>query len=488
MRNLVEDIGSKIYARQTTQYFINGCPASGKSYALRQLGSGLSTNLPGLVVFGPYILQMNTSNDYCHWIVNQFLQACFLDDAPEDMTLFQSVADIWDWLSVKIEAQGKKFVVLLDMQADGYPISDQTANFFSALRGLETSDYRRNFELHHILVGYWDHPSLERHYQTINISFPYTIGHNYRHWEGLDVEVVIGLIDSQSNYREIYGRILHELTGGHAGIIQEILQHQGKHDFKLHDVLEIVNNLALSSNTTDRLIKTWRQLPTRSLEVLKQLLIHRNTLVRSSAQQVENHLMTAGLASTKRIGTSQYLYFKSWYAELVARYHYLDLNVSDDKLKKINISDISPEIHALNFEAYRLIRDIETSARNLVAVTLSRLRENDEDLLEGFVKRFDEGRVRDLSDRARELQLRSKIDELVFFNNSILTYITTGELTNLIKEVGDKYDLLGWKNISRAMKNVEAIRNAVMHNHLIDEKSLSKLYELQEKIYSAHQQ
>lgn len=218
------------------------------------------------------------------------------------------------------------------------------------------------------------------------------------------------------------------------------------------------------------------------------MLLHRNIPLYANSSQFEHYLTVSGIASIKQIGDTHYLSFKSWYAELVVRYHYEELGIYDDRLSRLKIYDISPEVHTINVEAYRVIRDIETSARNLVMIALSIFQHEELELLEDFVVRYEDDHPQSLLDRAisqRNLTTNKGLNTTI---NPMVAYISTSDLAHLIKEIGLRFRVSNWDRIGEAMLKVAAIRNAVMHNQLIDEVALGELYNLQGTIHEAFPQ
>jgi hypothetical protein len=311
--SIVEDIKYKLLAQPTTQYFINGAPGSGKSFALAQLAQNFSEHIPGSIVFGPFAFDLNETMEYSNWLVQQFFNACFIDelsDIENNPEILQNVATTWAWLNDTVYAPNKRFVILLDVKSSDYSSSQSIANFFSALRSLESTNYKRNYNLHHILTGYWDHVSLEDHYRNANVSFPYTVGHNYKHWNGLDLKDVIEFLPQSCSNPVLYGSVIHELTGGHAGIVGEILSSVDK-TFNLQNVLNVIDMLAQSGEATKQLLSAWRHLPQIALKLLDQMLIYRNIPLYANSSQNEHYLIASGIASTRQIGETHYLSFKS---------------------------------------------------------------------------------------------------------------------------------------------------------------------------------
>jgi len=480
MKSWTDDIVQKIIAQKTTQYFINGAPGSGKSYALQRLKHDVPEYIAGTIIFGPFHISLASYQPYCQWVIQSFYDASYLDDKNPHI---HDIAELWEWLSEEVDAPNKTVILLLDIEGNTTHSPQQMADFFSALRSLDTTNHKRQFKLHHVLTGYWDHVALENHYQTTHISFPYTVGHNYRLWDGLTAEDIKNLIPQESLNRDLYADVLYEITGGHAQMIIEILANIG-YEFKLEHLLHSIHTLAQSSITTTQLVAVWKELPQSVIVLLTDLLIHRSLPINANSS-LYHYLLSNGIASFKQIDQQNYLHFKGWYIELMIRYHQGELRIIDERVGKLTPSDILPQIQSLNFEAYRLVYDIENAARNLVVIMLSIHKNLNETLLNGFTRnnpKSDDDELSIVADNQRTLADRRGLNIAI---NPIIAYISTNDLANLIEDIGYKYNLNQWKIVGKTMKDVKDIRNAVMHNQLIDEISLNKLYELQSQIYSA---
>ncbi|MEM6280824.1 MAG: hypothetical protein AAF787_01410 [Chloroflexota bacterium] len=491
MIDILEDIQRNVLTRKTSQYFINGNPGSGKVQIIEELAASASEYIPGCIVFGPIRFDMENPAHYARWIVDQFYDACFVDDDDDlqnDTTILESVAETWGWLSREVHAPNKTFVILMEMQGEQYSASKTLADFFSALRSLDTSQHQRRFNVHHVITGFWDHVSLESYYRSAGVSFPYTVGHNYTYWKGLSADEVINRLPHDWTSRELYGRVLHELTGGNEAIVSEAITCL-EPEFRMAAMLNVIDELARDGQAAQQLLATWQQLPASALKMLTRLLLHRNVALSAGKLHQEMHLVALGLASLRNINGQNFLSFQSWTAELITRYHYQQLNIDDQRLTNLRVEDISPELQTVNTEAYRVIYDIETSARNLVVIVLASHQRESSALLEGY---YGGTRGYHYNDTSADLQTRAsamhrKTAEKGLDNtiNPLIAYITTGELAGLIEEVGREYNLHHFKDIGKAMKEVSDIRNAVMHNQLIDEKALAKLYDLQSGIHAA---
>ena len=85
---------------------------------------------------------------------------------------------------------------------------------------------------------------------------------------------------------------------------------------------------------------------------------------------------------------------------------------------------------------------------------------------------------------AQDWRERSRRKGMDVTLNRLITFVSTGDLAQLVQEIaidGNSF----WDDIVDAIGKISSVRDAVMHNQIIDERSLEELYVLQAKIYSA---
>jgi hypothetical protein len=343
-------------------------------------------------------------------------------------------------------------------------------------------NHRWKFRLHHIIVGFWNHEALLQHFFEAHATFPYEVGSNYRLVTGVPDNVLISLLP-ESPYPELHGKLLYEITGGHLGAASAIAHSLKK--TTLQAMLNAVHSVAKQDKVTERLLSVWKRLPDAALDLLEGLLRHRHLLV-STNSNADEHLLSAGLARRTVVDNQVYLGFQSWYAELALRYHTDELPLHDKRLSRVDVANLAPVLTSLNDEAYRLIRDIEISARNFVSVRLSLSKKSNEGILKDVNRRFDNtNQLTDADERTRNERKRIESYGLNAKLNPQIAYMTTGDLAQILQEIGRKADDKAWLKIGDSVQQMASIRNAVMHNQLVDEAALTTLYDLRAAIYKA---
>ncbi len=198
-------------------------------------------------------------------------------------------------------------------------------------------------------------------------------------------------------------------------------------------------------------------------------------------------MLACGIARRSQAGSKNYLSFRCWYVELLIRLHLTELELADGELQKHRLDELIPEITALGLEAYRLIHGIENDVRNFVALYLCQCQPRGASILHGRHKKYDRERARfeDAHERAKMWRDQSERDGLLTSVNPLIAYCSTRDLAGLITEIGAETQSAGWSEIAQSLLRLAEIRDAVMHNQLVDDRALQQLYALQADIYQA---
>jgi hypothetical protein len=436
------------------------------------------------MVLGPYTVRQSDINNLEKRLLEDCQAAGFLDELPatkSEMNLIRT----WQWIADNAYiSTDYTFLVLVDLiNAHQFDL-DALGRLFSRARQLEGSWHEHRLRLFHMFVGYWDNSELARHFHDINISFPYTVGDNYAVWEGISRKEMINLV-GETRVREsepIYGKTLFELTAGHPAAALDILERLNPKDMCIRTLLSATHQAAVNGPAGQALLETWLQLPSDSLTILEELALRQHVPI----QSLRNHwrqLRVAGAVRCHQVGERHYLSFQSWYVDLLTRLHAEEIGVDDEQINRIRMNELMPTICELNAQAYRLINDIENQARNFVAIQLS-LKQSKGHILAGRCQRFNEetNSSEDVYQRASHWRGQS-LDKGRL--NPLLAYVSTRDLARVIEEIGRDMNSEAWQHIADAIMELSDIRDAVMHNQLIDEPALRRLYELRADIYAA---
>lgn len=485
---LVHRLANLVRAKNSTTFFLNGAPGSGKSYLLSQLAEQLPAEIPHGLMLGPYGVVGPEIAALGNRLMLDCRDAGFLDESPPTDQGWDLVG-AWRWLGKNAHIPpGQSFLVLIDLVEPIQHYLTTCANLFSAVRNLEGTWSRHDVHVFHMCVGYWDPVGLERYFDSVNTSFPYTVGHNYIVRNGLSREEMITLVSQtrQEETTSLHGQVLYELTGGHPAAALEILSQIEPGNLSLSALLLSTHQAAGGGAAGQALLNAWRHLPAESKSVLRTLVVKRRIPATTHPSHLER-LSASGVARVDRVGMSRYLGFRSWYAELLARLHAPELGIADERTGSIRIDELMPETLELNVEAYRLINDIENQARNFVAVHLCMHQTPGQPILRGRCKKFNEYKnaLVDAHQRATDWRTRSTERGLPTALNPLLAYLSTRDLADLITEIGEEIGSEAWQRIGRAIQDLAGVRDAVMHNQFIGDGALQRLYDLQSDVYGA---
>ncbi|RMG38336.1 MAG: ATP-binding protein [Methanobacteriota archaeon] len=476
-----------IQSKRASTFFISGPPGSGKSTLLANLASSLPEHIGYGQSFGPYQTDNLAPIQLTSQICTDLLSSGYINSSPPENVL-QNMAFFWDWVVKNGFIPAKTtFFILVDLPYGAADSIDALGQLFSSVRHIEGS-YRGEPRLFFLLAGYWVDSALREHYLSINTSFPYTDGGNHERWFGVSLEDIKAICDrynpkSQNAY---LASVVHELSGGNPAVAIDILE-RADTPWTLGQLLSATQKAAQDGPTSIRFVDLLKKMPEKSIHALTSMLLQRRIRVPLQLPKYLEPLVMCSVMDRKKVGQQYYAYFRSWYFELITRLHAKEIGINARQISGIDFQEISPSLLSLNEEAYRLIYEIENLVRNFVAVMLSQSKTNDEHILRGKIQRYNKqlDASEDAYDRARRWQQKKVSNGVKGYSNSLLIYLTTRELANLIDEVapiaGDK----SWRMVAKSILEMANIRDAVMHNQLIDEEALRMLNSSKQLIYDA---
>jgi hypothetical protein len=485
---LLRRIANLIRARNASTFYLNGPPGSGKSRLLDELAERFPIEMPRTLVLGPYRVTWDETTDLGDRLIQECLDAGFLDEIPPPGPRLD-LEGAWRWFQENAHViTGQAFVVLIDLVQTSHPDLKTIGSLFSSARYLEGTWDQRRVRIFHMFAGYWDHPGLEQYFHNVNTSFPYTVGHNYALWNGLSVDEMAALVAQVRPEKSgsLHSHVLFELTGGHPAAALDILKGISPGNLSVSNLLSSTRRAAASGPAGQALLGAWCQLPVESRLVLRDLVLQRRIPTAALPASLER-LYVAGAIQLDRVGATGYLAFRSWYTELLARLHTEELGIADEQTERIRIDELMPRVSALNVEAYRLINDIENQARNFVTVQLCLRQAHGQPLLADWSKKYNDREqiFEDAHQRATDWCARSADRGLPVTLNPLLAYLSVRDLADVIEEIGEDIGSKPWQRIAQAIQELAGVRDAVMHNQLIDDAALQRLYELQASIYEA---
>lgn len=486
---LTRHLVSLIQAKNASTFYLNGSPGSGKSYLLEILARLLPTEIPHSLVLGPYsVARADEVTGLGERLLRDLREAGFLDEPPP-VRLSPDLTSAWQWFGENWYSPPRQsFLVLIDLVEANQPDLPTVGNLFSAARYLEGTWRQRSMRISHIFAGYWDHPGLERYFHSINTSFPYTVSHNYAVWNGLSAEEMAALVDRtrSGEAHPLHSGILFELTGGHPAAALDILDRVPPGDLNFPALLSATRQAAADGPAGQALLNAWQRLPIESRSVLRDLALQRHIPATVPPATLER-LGVAGAVRSDPIGPTDYLNLRSWYVELLVRLHAEELRIVDKQTQSIQIDELMPATSEMNVEAYRLIYDIENQARNFVTIQLCLRKPQGEHILKRLSVRYSQQEqvFADAYDRAIDWQARSADRGMPVTLNPLLAYLSTRDLADIVEEIGIELDSKAWQHVAHAIRDLASVRDAVMHNQLIDDAALQHLYDLRADIYEA---
>ena len=488
---IITRIAHQLDTKQANTYFINGAPGTGKSFLLKKLSDELVKELPKIKVLGPY--KETTSNPIsCQLITNLFDQGYLLEMPDQSVT--DDLNSTWFWLKNNLKISLKQsFIILVDIDQISWNDYDSLRIIFSSLRYLEHFWDSRQVQFVFVVAGFWDHPGLEEYYGMIQLSFPYTVSYNYLKWEGISCDDYICYshdIDSSFIQKNGYINVLHEIAGGNPTVMQEITRNINPKAITISNLLKATDITATKGHVCDFFLKYWKELPDDSIEMLNKILMLRQIPIYSLQSSTER-LLLMGIIKEKQSQETRWIVLRSWFVELMLRHFANDLRLSGSISKNSDTHDLMPTITVLHQKAFQLLQEIEILLRNFIVTQLWKYRSEGEPLLSGWfyqdiairqngdvIKRTEkdaQGVADDWRDRSHQNGLPDNL-------NPDIAYLSLSDLAGILSDLSRKKGSKNWDRVTNTLKEVVNIRDAVMHNQLIEIEDLEKIYVLQHEI------
>lgn len=484
VKRLTEKVVQGFKANKTSSIFINGAPGSGCSFILDQLAQVLPVEIQRLYPLGPYTLGVREIDRLPELIATDLWEAGFASsDLKSDYP--GGLHEAWKAFSSRVEVgQRQSFLVMVDLLETHLPgYIKPLASLFSAVRFLESRPFDHEFGLYHVISGFWNPILLGRHYEDLGVSFPYTVGENYHIWEGADE---IGeLWPLPGNEISTWESLLIEISGGHLGVLSELRSVLGESKITFDNVIRALDNIAQDGPSARSLVNLWGDFLPDIHAALQHLLANRVIHLNWSSQYQEL-MRAAGIAKLEKIGSRYFLGIKSWFIERVFAHHGEELGFDPKWVRDTLLDDPLPQLLSFNSCAYQLLNDVETKVRQFVSVCLRQSNTTEQHVLKRQVCREKRNgyEIEDAYQRATTWKAQSSDKGLHTQHNPLITYCTTTDLAELTRDIGIEQNRQEWIEVADLIDKLVPIRNAVMHNQLIDETTLELLFSLQEHIYS----
>jgi hypothetical protein len=491
--DIISRLAHQLDTKSASTLFINGAPGSGKTYLLKTLLQELPKDIPKIIVLGPY--DARSTGSIVIQMLNDFYELSYLSKMP-DQDVSMDLNDTWRWLKKNLHLSiRQKFVVLIDLVDTKWDDFNSLRIWFSSMRYLEHLWDSSSVGLIFLITGFWDHPGLENYYGNMEISFPYTVSQNYILWEEIpynEANNFLGSHISDLQLRNIFSQLLHEVSGGNPRVMQEIMGRIDTGELSVKTLLRATGMAALDGSVSQGLLDVWTKLPIDSIEVLNRLLAFREIPISSLSLPIER-LRIVGIIKEQISLKNRSITLRSWYVELLIRLHANELGLSGFPFPETYFSELMPTIYILNREAYRLLQEIETLLRNFLVTQLWDYRPKGELLFTDWFYKENNNYQNRKGTRKKEIDAQERADdwkERSFKNglpvdlNPDIAYLSLSDLAGILNELATKKFMNHWKQVCTTIEHVVYIRDAVMHNQLIEISDLIKIYNLQNEIIS----
>jgi len=486
---LLPELTNLIRSKNQSSIFINGPRGSGKSRLANDLAKILQSQIPNCIAIGPVSIDTPDSARFAELLLSAMKEMGFLG-SDIDSGGSESLSSTWSRINEYGQIPRRQhFIILGDFGPEAGDQTEELAQLFSSARELEASLREVDFKLCIIFFGAWNHPSLEKHYLSSSVSFPYTVGVNYFRWTGIAVDRVREIARSFGFPRvdTFQTQSLHQLSGGNPAVMEAIIECLPAKDLTLESMLKGVEEAALNSQIAEALLKSWQHIHSNfGGRIVGELFAHGVIPEIPFPPAAVEAFLSGGLVRRFAVGAVTYLRFHSWFVEVVVRLRSDEIDEGYPRQSIQDIRELVPNIGILNVRAYGIVNQIENDVRNLVISRLIGGQSNDKPLLAEKGNKLDrDGVLKDAHTRALQWRDSAAEKQVNTHINPLICYLSTRDLSELVSELSKERNSNSWLDVGDALREIAVIRDLVMHNQLIDDATSERLELLQEKIYSA---
>jgi hypothetical protein len=461
--------------------FINGAPASGKSYLLTKIKECLPGDISGSKVFGPYKIKA-----LCEFqpLFVEDLQNKFIIEDTEPLRNLVDFFSLWEWIMNNVKFPSfTKLIVLLDINYSDLKSIDYWRPILSGARAIEHTWIDDVAPLLIIISGYWDHQALRDFYKKIDLSDPYTFNENYEVLEGISEEELGGLLLQHDISTTISSKdfgLIFEFTGGHPGILIDVLGFMDDKELNMKSLMFATQKAVKNGKMAKKFINIWCRLSKSCKLILRELLFFGRYPYDLLTM---NQLVVSGIGNVKEVYGEPFLFLKSYYVELLIRSNLSLLGLEEGSLTPENyLKNIVPNLYHFNILAYQMICDLENMCRNLFSnKLLSNNGDSDHILIgRGIKAESPKGEITDAYTRT----LRWKDKSINSMDTPLITFLSTSDLGLLLAEVAYENGNDVWNTLSDYVYDLLDIRNSVMHSQMIGDEEIDRLIKIQKGVYS----
>jgi hypothetical protein len=489
MTELFQRMASSAIAHHVSTFFINGLPGSGKSRLLSSASQELPNLIPRSILLGPYLIENISDSCLCKDILDDFEDSSFLSTKSDHDFDLSDITRFFSQLRTRIHLRTSQYaIVFIELHENVTKDTKTLGDFFSRLRRLEGLWNQGHFRLLVVVCGFWDHVEIKSYFDKVFTSLPYTPSRNLFDLRGISKKEMYLLVKEKTNVNslEIISSFIYELIDGHPGSAISVLDNLEKDSVSVFGLLDAIKRAATDSIMTNRFLSIWRKLPPDSKSLISKLMNQKYLKAPMKLPPYMERLLNTGLVNHCINQKQSFLKIRSWYVELILHKHAKELGIVDVEL---DIDETIPASSALCIEGYRVVNEIENLVRNFVVLNLWKSYcDGDPHPLIGRVIRYDdfENKNTDIYERATkwaERNARRGVSSTLI--NPLIAHISTRDLVELVEEAAAEVNYQSWQRIANSLKNLKGVRDAIMHNQLIDEVELENLYNLRDEIIEA---
>ncbi len=474
---------------------VYGPPHSGKSHFLATLKRRLLTTDHDCLVFGP-LPASETLNEqgFMRRLLDSLQEEEALTALPDRESVLRAASQriFWGRLLPYVPEALRRVVVVID-DADAERLSaSELYGLVGRARKFTTEWNSDRLSIATVIGGTWSPRLLREEFKQRQSSWPFLSDDTLFPLPDLEADEVrewATAVLETGTVRDIHVRYLHELTLGDADAMERVLVGMFGATTSCDAMRDVAAAIVESEEYITEVERRLRLCIPGAQALLPQLLNERPISYDRYSSAAES-LLLSGLVRIDTIGTTRLVVLRNWLIESVLRRQQARFGALLPGDVYRPVAELMPPIRCLNIEAYAIICEIENLLRNLIMCRLG-LTSRRMHPLQGMLENRYDDRLNYAADqytRSSEWRKRFAAKAHVDSHAALVSYSRTGDVLDLIAwlaEQGDPITRRLTPGVRQQLSELKDVRDVVMHNQILSERSYNQLCDIREHVYQA---
>jgi hypothetical protein len=474
---------------------IYGPPRSGKSHFLMSLKRRLLNTDHGCLVWGPISAgEVLNEQDFMRRLLEWLQGEEVVTALPDRDSVLRAASQkiFWNRLLPYLPQAIQRVVILIDDAGVGRLSDEELYALAGRARKLMTEWSNDRLSIATVIGGTWSPRQLQAVFRQRQSSWPFLSDDTVFFLPDLEIDEIRDWLTTAldvGTVHDIHARYLHELTSGDADALQRIIA--GMYGATTScDAMRDVSAAIVGSEEYIAAVEQRLRLCIPAARAMLPNLLNERALAYDPYSPAADSLLLSGLVRVHTVGTLPLITLRNWLVESVLRQQRNRFAALLPGDFYPTTAELIPPIRCLNVEAYTIICEIENLLRNLIMCRLGVTAHRAHPLQGMLENRYDD-RLKYAADqytRSSEWRQRFVAKAHVDAHAALIGYSRTGDVLDLIAWLADNGDPIVRRltpGVRQQLGELKDIRDVVMHNQVLSERSYNLLCDIREHVYQA---